>query len=93
MKKPTLNLLIETLISGDEAQLTELVNLAVAQRVPAQDILNDDLIAGKAVVGEKMESEEMFVPEVLMAAKAMKAGVRILNPQLAAEGSQLWFTS
>ena len=80
MKKPTLNLLIETLISGDEAQLTELVNLAVAQRVPAQDILNDDLIAGKAVVGEKMESEEMFIPEVLMTAKAMNAGVRILNP-------------
>ena len=88
MKKANLKHLIEALIDGDEVQLVEWVNSAVAQGIPAPEILNDGLIAGMALVGEKMESEEMFVPEVLMAAKAMKAGVRILNPQLAAEGSQ-----
>jgi 5-methyltetrahydrofolate--homocysteine methyltransferase len=77
--------IIETLIQGDEAQLTELVQAAMDQGVPAKKILNDGLIAGMDIVGEKMENEDMFIPEVLMAAKAMSACVKILQPQLTEE--------
>jgi 5-methyltetrahydrofolate--homocysteine methyltransferase len=77
--------IIETLIKGDEAQLTELVKSAMAQGVPAKKILNEGLIAGMDIVGEKMESEDMFIPEVLMSAKAMSACVKILKPHLSEE--------
>lgn len=78
-------LMIETLIKGDEAQLTELVKTAMDQGVPAKKILSDGLIAGMDIVGEKMENEDMFIPEVLMSAKAMSACVKILQPQLTEE--------
>jgi 5-methyltetrahydrofolate--homocysteine methyltransferase len=74
--------IIETLIQGDEAQLTEFVQAAMDQGIPAKKILDDGLIAGMDIVGEKMENEDMFIPEVLMAAKAMSACVKILQPQL-----------
>jgi 5-methyltetrahydrofolate--homocysteine methyltransferase len=77
--------IIETLIKGDEAQLTELVKSAMAQGVPAKKILSEGLIAGMDIVGEKMENEDMFIPEVLMSAKAMSACVKILKPQLTEE--------
>jgi len=75
-------LMIETLIKGDGAQLTELVKTAMAQGVPAKKILNEGLIAGMDIVGEKMENEEMFIPEVLRSAKVMSECVKILKPQL-----------
>jgi 5-methyltetrahydrofolate--homocysteine methyltransferase len=77
--------IIETLIKGDEAQLTQLVKSAMAQGVPAKKILSEGLIAGMDIVGEKMENEDMFIPEVLMSAKAMSACVKILKPQLTEE--------
>ena len=77
--------IIETLIKGDEAQLTELVKTALDQGTPAKKILNEGLIAGMDIVGDKMESEDMFIPEVLMSAKAMSACVKILKPHLTEE--------
>ncbi|MEJ2098659.1 MAG: corrinoid protein [Desulfobacterales bacterium] len=77
--------IIETLIKGDEAQLTELVKATMDRGVPAKKILNEGLIAGMDIVGEKMESEDMFIPEVLMSAKAMSACVKILKPHLTEE--------
>jgi 5-methyltetrahydrofolate--homocysteine methyltransferase len=77
--------IIETLIKGDEAQLTELVKATMDRGVPAKKILNEGLIAGMDIVGEKMESEDMFIPEVLMSAKAMSACVKILKSQLTEE--------
>jgi 5-methyltetrahydrofolate--homocysteine methyltransferase len=77
--------IIETLIKGDEAQLTQLVKSAMAQGVPAKKILSEGLIAGMDIVGEKMENEDMFIPDVLMSAKAMSACVKILKPQLTEE--------
>ena len=79
--------IIETLIKGDEAQLTQLVKSAMAQGVPAKKILSEGLIAGMDIVGEKMENEDMFIPEVLMSAKAMSECVKILKPQLTEEDS------
>jgi len=79
------NAIQETLVNLDEARLLQLVNDALEQGIPAGDILNKGLIAGMDIVGEKMENEDMFIPEVLMAAQAMGKGVEILKPLLGAE--------
>ncbi len=71
------------LVSCDAERLTELVNAALSAGISASDILNNGLIAGMDVVGEKMESGDMFIPEVLMAAQAMGSCVAILKPMLA----------
>ena len=80
------NAMTEALVSCDAAKLTELVNAALAADVPATDILNQGLIAGMDIVGEKMESGDMFIPEVLMAAQAMGGCVEILKPMLGDDG-------
>lgn len=77
--------LTEALIKGDEARVTELTREAMDAGTPAGKILKEGLIVGMDVVGEKMENEEMFIPEVLMSAKAMGAAVEILKPHLSAE--------
>ncbi|MEE9495742.1 MAG: corrinoid protein [Desulfobacterales bacterium] len=75
-------LMVERLIAGDEAGLLELVKEALDQGVAANEILNKGLIAGMDIVGDKMENEDMFIPEVLMAAKVMRACVEMLKPLL-----------
>jgi len=72
----------EALVSCDAVKLTQLVNTAIADNVSASDILNQGLIAGMDIVGEKMENGDMFIPEVLMAAKAMGSCLEILKPLL-----------
>ncbi|MEE9609937.1 MAG: B12-binding domain-containing protein, partial [Desulfatiglandales bacterium] len=79
--KPIVNAVIEY----DESKLIQLIKNAMDHGVAAKEVLNEGLIAGMDIVGEKMESEDMFIPEVLMAAKAMSAGVGILKPFLADE--------
>ena len=76
------NAMIDALVSCDAAKVESLVNDALAQNTPASDILNNGLIAGMDIVGEKMENGDMFIPEVLMAAKAMAACVATLKPLL-----------
>ena len=76
------NAMIEALVSCDTAKVTDLVNDALAQKIPAGDILNKGLIAGMDIVGDKMENGDMFIPEVLMAAQAMGNCVAILKPLL-----------
>jgi 5-methyltetrahydrofolate--homocysteine methyltransferase len=76
------NKIIEALVACDVTQLTDLVNEALVANIPASDILNNGLIAGMDIVGEKMESGDMFIPEVLMAAQAMGGCVEILKPLL-----------
>ncbi|MEH0020854.1 MAG: corrinoid protein [Desulfobacter sp.] len=74
--------MIQALVNCDAATLETLVNDALGKDVPAVDILNQGLIAGMDIVGEKMENGDMFIPEVLMAAQAMGACVEILKPLL-----------
>jgi len=81
------NKIKETLVNLDERLLLQLVNDALAEGTSASDILNNGLIAGMDIVGEKMENEDMFIPEVLMAAQTMSKGVEILKPLLGDEGS------
>ncbi|MBU8849257.1 MAG: corrinoid protein [Desulfobacterales bacterium] len=81
------NAMTDALVSCDSAKLTGLVNDALAQDTPAGEILNKGLIAGMDIVGEKMENGDMFIPEVLMAAKAMGDCVVILKPLLGEDES------
>ncbi len=76
------NAMIDALVACDTAKVVTLVNEALAQNTPAFEILNKGLIAGMDIVGEKMENGDMFIPEVLMAAKAMATCVATLKPLL-----------
>ena len=76
----------EALVAMNEKKVKELVREALDKGVLAKEILNEGLIPGMDIVGEKMESGDMFIPEVLMSAKAMSAAVEILKPLLGDEG-------
>lgn len=78
--------MIQALVACDAAKVMEMVKSAIEADVPADDILNKGLIAGMDIVGEKMESGEMFIPEVLMAARVMGECVGILKPLLGEDG-------
>lgn len=81
--------IMEALLACDSEKLNNLTKEALEQGVAADDILNNALIAGMDIVGEKMESGEMFIPEVLMTAHIMAGCIEILKPLLADEkGSQ-----
>jgi len=79
------DLISQALIACNEPRVMQLVQQALDQGDIAQDILDKGLIAAMDIVGEKMESEEMFIPEVLRAAKIMSAAIGILKPHLAEE--------
>jgi 5-methyltetrahydrofolate--homocysteine methyltransferase len=76
------NAMQDALVHCDRDKLVGLVNTALEQNTSASDILNQGLIAGMDIVGEKMENGDMFIPEVLMAAQAMGECVSILKPLL-----------
>ena len=78
-----LKAITDPLISCDVDTLMDLVKTALDEGIPAGDILSQGLIGGMAVVGERMESGEMFIPEVLMAAHCMGTAVELLTPHLA----------
>lgn len=80
-----LNELSNVLIAGDSEKLSGLVQGALNEGMEAKEILNGGLIKGMDIVGDKMENGDMFIPEVLMSAKAMSASVEILKPLLGAE--------
>jgi 5-methyltetrahydrofolate--homocysteine methyltransferase len=65
---------------GNPQMVAELTTQAVQHPLPPKDILDNALIAGMNVVGEKYKHHEIFLPDVLMAAKAMYAGMDILKP-------------
>ena len=75
----------ESLIDGDMNAVTDGVNKALEEGIGAGDILSKALISGMTEVGQLFEDGEFFVPEMLIAARAMQAGVGILKPRLVAE--------
>lgn len=76
----------DALIKGQAPKVKELIQQALDENVPPAEVLNNGLIAGMAVVGERFKKCEIYVPEVLIAARAMKAGMEILKPRLSAAG-------
>lgn len=71
---------------GKAQNVKECVQKAIDEKIPAKEILNDGLIAGMSVVGEKFKNNQVYVPEVLIAARAMNMGVTLLKPYLTQEG-------
>lgn len=72
--------------AGKAKDVKALVQQAIDEGVPAHEILEKGLVAGMNVIGEKFKNNEVFVPEVLVAARAMNMGASLLKPLLAAEG-------
>ena len=78
----------ENLQKGKAKIVKSLTEQALSEGIAAEAILNDGLLAGMNVIGEKFKNNEVYVPEVLVAARAMNMGVEVLKPHLAAEGVQ-----
>lgn len=76
----------ENLQKGKAKIVKELVQAAVDSGASAKDILEQGLLNGMGIIGEKFKNNEVYVPEVLIAARAMNAGVEILKPLLASAG-------
>lgn len=73
----------QRLFEGKAAEVKEMTEKGLADGVPVKELLQDGLIAGMSVVGEDFKHNRVYVPEVLIAARAMKAGMAILKPLLA----------
>lgn len=77
--------LSEAIISGNRVKAVELTEAALGEGTPAKKVLDEGLIPGMAVVGVKFKNCEFYVPEVLVAARAMSASMEKLRPQLVDE--------
>ena len=81
-----INEISENLQKGKAKIVKELVEKAVSEGFEATEILNAGLLDGMNVIGEKFKNNEVYVPEVLIAARAMNMGVQIIKPLLAESG-------
>ncbi|MGA9364005.1 MAG: corrinoid protein [Bacteroidota bacterium] len=80
--------LANQVIEGNAPKTKELAEQALQEGRTAKDILENGLLAGMKVVGERFKRNEYYVPEVLMSARAVQAGLVLLEPLLAAAGVQ-----
>jgi len=71
---------------GRAKNVKELVQKALDEGIDAKTILNDGLLHGMGIIGEKFKNNEVYVPEVLIAARAMYAGMDVLKPVLSSSG-------
>ena len=76
----------ENLQKGKSKMVKELVQQAIDEGANPEEVLNEGLLAGMNVIGEKFKNNEIYVPEVLVAARAMNMGAQLLKPYLAANG-------
>ncbi|EDY80662.1 B12 binding domain protein [Verrucomicrobiia bacterium DG1235] len=76
------------LYEGNAAEVERMTKEALAEGRIVQEVLTEGLIAGMAVVGEDFKYNILYVPEVLIAARAMKAGMAVLKPLLAARDAE-----
>ena len=76
----------ENLQKGKAPVVKELVQQAVDQGIPVKEILENGLLHGMGIIGEKFKNNEVYVPEVLIAARAMNTGAALLKPLLAEAG-------
>lgn len=77
--------IMNTLIAGEIEALNKLVRSALNGGDEVKEILNQGLIKGMEIVGERMQNSEMFIPEVFRSARCMSSAVEILKPHLRAE--------
>ena len=81
-----LKALADAVIKGDQATAVEITKAALSEGTAPKSVLDDGLIAGMDVVGARFKKNEIYIPEVLIAARAMKMSMEILEPELAKAG-------
>lgn len=81
-----LSTLADALVAGRLPKIKSLVSEALADGYPAGEILENGLLAGMKVVGERFKAGKMYVPEVMLAARCMQTGADLLKPRLQEEG-------
>ena len=86
---PDYALMNQYLYEGKAKEVEQMTKDALAEGKTAQEILNEGLIAGMSVVGEDFKYNILYVPEVLIAARAMKSGMAVLKPLLSAKDSNI----
>ena len=86
MTQPTLQAIKDALIAGDRQGVASLTKRAMDEGIAVKDILDKALIAGMEMIGGRFKANEIFIPEVLISAKAMHAGMDILKPHFQKSG-------
>ena len=81
-----LKALSEAIIKGDQSKALEITKAAISEGLSPEDILNKGLIAGMDTIGERFKNNEVYIPEVLIAARAMKSALEVLEPKLIEAG-------
>ena len=75
-------------LRGKRKEVAPLVQQALDEGLGAEEVLNEALVAAMSEIGERFSRNEAFVPEMLVAARAMSAGTEVLKPHLAEEGAE-----
>jgi 5-methyltetrahydrofolate--homocysteine methyltransferase len=86
MKMADLKVLSESIIKGDQKTAVEITRAAINENISPEKILNEGLISGMNVIGARFKKNEVYIPEVLIAARAMKMAMELLEPKLVAAG-------
>ena len=81
-----LKALSDAIIKGDQNKSVEITRQALADGMAAKSVLDDGLIAGMDIVGARFKKNEIYIPEVLIAARAMKMAMEVLEPELVKAG-------
>ena len=78
--------LVDAVIKGDAEEVTKLTEKALSENIDLNDIINNGLIAGMDVIGKRFKNNEIFIPEVMLSAHAMRSGMEILKPLFTSKG-------
>jgi 5-methyltetrahydrofolate--homocysteine methyltransferase len=81
-----LKALADAIIKGDQNTAVKVTKDALGENMAPAKVLNDGLIAGMDVIGARFKKNEVYIPEVLIAARAMKAAMQLLEPELVKAG-------
>jgi 5-methyltetrahydrofolate--homocysteine methyltransferase len=81
-----LKALADAVIKGDQGTAVEITKTALSEGMAAKSVLDEGLIAGMDVVGARFKKNEVYIPEVLIAARAMKMAMEVLEPELVKAG-------
>jgi 5-methyltetrahydrofolate--homocysteine methyltransferase len=85
----SLNAISEALQKGKADEVKELVSQALKEKTDAKKVLEEGLIAGMDIIGGRFKRNEIYIPEVLIAARAMHAGMSVLEPILVESGIKM----
>jgi 5-methyltetrahydrofolate--homocysteine methyltransferase len=80
--------LFEAVIVGDASLVEEITRQAIAAEMNPETLVNESMIPAMDTVGERFQGGEFFIPELMIAARAMKAGMALIRPLLAARGAR-----